>query len=70
MREDRDMTQADLAKLLFCSQATYSHYELGRHDIPTDVLIRLAKIHNTSVDFLLELTDQKEPYPRKNFSPA
>ena len=43
----------------------YSHYELGKRDIPTDVLIRLAFFYKTSVDYLLGITDVAEPYPRK-----
>lgn len=65
LREDHDWSQWQLAKLLNCAQQTYSGYELGQHDIPTEVLIDLAKIYNTSVDYLLGLTDEKKPYPRK-----
>lgn len=62
LREDRDLLQKDMAKLLNCSQVAYSRYELGLRDIPTDVLITLAKFHNTSVDYILGLTDEKVPY--------
>ncbi len=64
LREDRDLLQRDIAKLLGCTQVSYSHYELGKRDIPTDVLIRLAKYYGTSTDYLLELTDEKRPYPK------
>ncbi len=64
LREDRDLTQTDIAKFLQCTQVSYSHYELGKRDIPTDVLIKLAEFHHTSVDYLLGLTDVKQPYPR------
>ncbi len=64
MREDRDLTQTDIAKYLKCTQACYSNYESGARDLPTDVLISLAEFHHTSVDYLLGLTNQKEPYPR------
>ena len=47
MREDNDLFQKDLAKYLQCSQVSYSHYELGKRDIPTDVLIRLAAFYHT-----------------------
>lgn len=47
-----------------CSQVCYSSYELGKRDIPTDVLIKLATFHKTSVDYLLGLTNVREPYPR------
>jgi len=63
LREDADLTQAQLAEHLNISQATYSYYELGGRDIPTSVLIELAKFHNVSVDYLLNLTSEKKPYP-------
>ncbi len=65
LREDKDLRQQDLADLLHCSQVTYSRYELGMRDIPTEVLIQLAQFYNTSVDYLLGLTDQRQPYPPK-----
>ncbi len=65
LREDKDLRQCDIAQFLQCTQVSYSYYELGKRDIPTDVLIALAKFHNTSVDYLLGLTDLKEPYPKK-----
>lgn len=65
LRNDKDMNQTELAELLGMSQTGYSKYETGENDIPTAVLIRLADIHNTSVDYLLGLTDQRKPYPRK-----
>lgn len=68
MREDKDMTQTQVGKILNCSQRTYSDYERGETDIPTRVLIELAKFHGTSVDYLLELTDEKKPYPEKKKS--
>ena len=55
--EDRDMTQAQMGKILACSQRVYSNYERGDLDIPTSVLIRLADFHGVSVDYLLERTD-------------
>ncbi len=64
LREDRDLRQQDIADLLQCTQVSYSHYELGKRDIPTDVLIRLATFYNTSTDYLLGLTDVKTPYPK------
>ena len=57
LREDHDLTQKDLAAYLNCSQVCYSHYELGKRDIPTDVLIKLSRFYNTSTDYLLGLTD-------------
>ena len=63
MREDHDLRQKDLAEYLRCTQVCYSLYETGRRDIPTDVLIRLARFYHTSPDYLLGLTDRPEPYP-------
>lgn len=65
LREDKDLTQTQIAKILNCSQRIYSNHERGEVDIPTQVLIKLAEFHGTSVDFLLGLTDEKRPYPRK-----
>lgn len=64
LREDRDLFQKDVAKLLNCSQVCYSHYEVGNRDIPTDVLIKLAQFYNTSTDYILGITDCSLPYPR------
>ncbi len=64
LREDRDLLQKDVAEVLQCSQVCYSHYELGKRDIPTEVLVRLAAFYHTSVDYLLGLTDDARPYPR------
>lgn len=66
LREDADLTQINLAEHLHCSQVCYSQYELGKRDIPTEVLIKLAKYYDTSTDYLLGLTDIKEPYPKKH----
>ncbi len=62
LREDRDLKQQDIANYLKCSQVCYSYYENGHRDIPTDVLIKLSKFYNTSVDYLLGLTDSPEKY--------
>lgn len=64
LREDADLNQEQLAKILNVSQTTYSRYETGKLDIPTEVLITLAHYHSTSTDYLLNLTSQKEPYPK------
>ena len=64
LREDHDLFQKDLAEYLNCSQVCYSNYEMGKRDIPTEVLIRLAAYYDTSVDYLLGLTDEKSPYPQ------
>ena len=65
LREDRDLLQTDLARYLNCSQVCYSHYENGKRDIPTEVLVLLSRFYDTSVDYLLDLTDEERPYPRK-----
>ncbi len=62
LREDRDLSQTQMAKILGMSQTGYSKYETGENDIPTSILIKLARYHNTSVDYLLGLTDRKTPY--------
>lgn len=62
LREDHDYTQESIAKLLHVSQATYSRYETGTLDIPSGCLITLAQYYGTSVDYLLGLTNQKQPY--------
>jgi len=58
------MTQAEMGELLSMSQTGYSKYETGENDIPTMILIELADYHNTSVDYLLNITDVKTPYPK------
>lgn len=63
LREDSDKQQSDIAEYLQCTQACYSRYENGQRDIPTDILIKLAIFYQTSVDYLLGLTDVTEPYP-------
>ena len=62
LREDKDMTQTQVAKLLGMSQTGYSKYETGENDIPTTVLIKLAELHNTSIDYLLGQTNQRKRY--------
>lgn len=64
LREDKDMTQTEIAEILNCSQRIYSNYERGDVDIPTQVLIKLAEFHGTSVDYLLGLTKEIRPYPK------
>lgn len=65
LREDRDLTQTDIAKMLEMSQTGYSQYEIGRNDIPTQILKKLAIYYNTSTDYLLDLTDNPNPYEQK-----
>lgn len=65
LREDKDMTQKQMAEILNCSQRIYSNYERGDVDVPTQILIKLAEFHNTSVDYLLGITDEKKAYPKR-----
>jgi transcriptional regulator with XRE-family HTH domain len=64
LREDKDLTQKQVADYLNCSQRIYSNYERGEVDIPTNILIKLAELHHTSTDYILNRTSQKEPYPK------
>ena len=64
LREDHDLKQEDIARLLHCTQACYSNYETGKRDIPTEVLRTLADFYHVSIDYLLGQTDRKEPYPK------
>ena len=66
LREDNDLTQTEIGKILSMSQTGYSQYEIGKNDIPTDILKKLASFYGTSVDYLLDLTDTKEAYPTKS----
>ena len=59
LREDNDLLQKDLAEYLKCSQVAYSRYELGQRDLPTEILIAIAKYYHTTTDYILGLTDKK-----------
>ena len=65
LREDRDLKQAALAAYLQIHQTTYSDYELGKLNIPINVLHKLADYYGTSIDYLLGRTGEKKPYPKK-----
>ncbi len=62
LREDNDLTQIKLAKILGCIQQTYSRYESGEITIDINSIIKLAKFYHTSIDYLVGLTNQKTPY--------
>lgn len=62
LREDHDLTQAQVAKILSVTQRTYSRYENDDRSIPLEQLIKLADYYATSVDYLLDRTNKKEPY--------
>lgn len=65
LKEDKDLTQAYMAKLLNVNQRTYSRYESGEHEISLSALSAIADFHGVSVDYLLERTDIAKPYPPK-----
>jgi len=64
LREDHDMTQQQVADILGMKQSQYSRYERGVRDVPTDVLIRLAKLFSTSVDYILGMTNDPKPHKK------
>lgn len=63
MREDHDLAQKEVAAHLGIDQRVYSNYEIGKREIPVHLLILLAQLYHTSIDYLLELTDQRKAYP-------
>lgn len=63
LREDNDKNQTEIAKMLGMSQTGYSKYETGENDVPTQILIKLARYYNTSVDYILGETDITKRYP-------
>ncbi len=65
LRMDHNLSQQKIAALLNVKQNTYSQYEIGVLNYPIDVLIKLAAFYDTSVDYLLGLTDERKPYPRR-----
>jgi len=65
LREDRGWTQQHVADLLFINRRTYSAYENGVNAMSPEILMKLSEIYQTSVDYLLGLTDEKKPYPKK-----
>lgn len=64
LREDKDLYQKDIAKILGTSQQLYSEYELGIRLIPIDKLDKLANLYNTSIDYIIGRTNIKEPYKK------
>lgn len=65
LREDQDLTQQAVADYLHIRQNTYSQYETGQRQLPLELLVALVLYYHTSTDYILELTDQREPYPQK-----
>ena len=64
IREDKDLSQADVAKILKTSQQQYSKYEIGIRSMPIEKLNKLADFYQTSVDYLIGRTDERKPYPK------
>ena len=65
LREDRDMTQTQIAQVLRVGQKTYSDYELGKSRIPVDSLIILARLYDVSMDYICGVSDVRKPFPQK-----
>lgn len=65
MREDADLSQKVVAEYLLCDQSLYSKYERDERALPLELAVRLAEFYHVSVDYLLFLTDEKKPYPRR-----
>ncbi len=66
LREDHDLYQKDVAKVINVAQQYYSEYEQGNRPIPLEKVIILANFYNTSIDYIVNRTDTKKPYPKKN----
>lgn len=64
LRKDKNLTQKTVAEYLGISQSAYSHYENGERRVPTYVLIDLAEYYNTSIDYIMSLSDVNKPYPK------
>lgn len=65
LREDADLKQRQIADYLICDQSLYSKYERGERDLPLEAAVKLAQFYQVSVDYLVGLTDVREPYPKK-----
>lgn len=65
LREDADLKQRQIAEYLVCDQSLYSKYERGERDLPLEAAVKLAQFYKVSVDYLVGLTDVREPYPKK-----
>lgn len=65
LREDNDLTQDELVKILKMHKTTYTNYEQGKREPPFELIIKLAKLYNVSIDYIAELTDKAESYKEK-----
>lgn len=66
LREDKDLKQENVANYLKITRQQYGLYEIGKRTIPVDLLLELASFYNTSTDYILGITNEIKPYPRKN----
>ena len=62
MREEKGMTQQQIAEYLNYDQSLYSKYERGEREVPLEIMVNLATLFETSIDYLVRLTDNKQPY--------
>ena len=65
LREEHELKQSDIARILNCKQNTYCQYEAEKRQIPIPSLKKLARFYNTSIDYIVELTDEITPYTHK-----
>ena len=65
LRIDHDKTQSEIGEYLHCRREVYRRYEKGTRQIPVDMLIRLADLYNVSIDYIVGLTNETKPYPRR-----
>ena len=64
LREDHDLSQKQVAEHLRCDQSLYSKYERGEREVPLQIMVKLAVFYQTSIDYLVGLTNEQKPYPR------
>ena len=69
LREEKDLSQKQISTYLICDQSLYSKYELGKREIPLNIIIKLADFYQTSIDYIIERTDEKAPYPKFGINP-
>lgn len=62
IRKEKGMTQQQISDYLMCDQSLYSKYERGEREVPLEIMVKLAKLFETSIDYLVRLTDNKQPY--------
>lgn len=65
LREDNDLSQSKVAQYLLCDQSLYSKYERGERELPLRLAVQLAEYYGVSLDYLVSLTDEAAPYPRR-----